>query len=55
MSSADTIGRVLMEAVSISHKRPKDPAIRAWARVEYKNDSAYAEYELSKRRLPRAV
>ena len=51
----DRIGRALMEAVSISPKRPKDPALQTWARVEFKYDQAYAQREVESGRLPRVV
>jgi hypothetical protein len=53
--AGDTIGRILMEAVSISPKRPKDSALQTWTRVEYKKDHAYAKHELRSGRLPQAV
>jgi len=51
----DTIGRILMEAVSISPSRPKDSALQTWTRVEYKNDHTYAKSELKSGRLPQVV
>ena len=53
--AGDEIGRVLMEAVSISPQRRKDSALQSWTRVEYKKDHAYAISELRSGRLPRAV
>ena len=53
MITVDSCGRVLMEAVSISPKRPKDSALNIWTRVEYKKDQAYAMRELRSGRLPR--
>jgi len=53
MITVDAGGRVLMEAVSISPKRPKDSALSIWTRVEYKKDPAYATRELKSGRLPR--
>ena len=53
MIDVDSFGRVLMEAVSISPKRPKDSALSIWTRVEYKKDQAYAAHELKSGRLPR--
>jgi hypothetical protein len=55
MISSDEIGRVLMEAVSISPTRPKDSALQNWTRVEYKKDQAYANSELRSGRLPKGV
>ena len=55
MINTDMIGRVLMEAVSISPTRPKDSALQTWTRVEYKKDQAYANSELRSGRMPRAV
>jgi len=55
MITVDESGRVLMEAVSISPKRPKDSALQTWTRVEYKKDQAYANNELRSGRMPRAV
>ena len=55
MINVDSFGRVLMEAVSISQKRPKDSALQTWTRVEYKKDHAYATRELKSGRLPRAI
>jgi len=53
--AGDTIGRILMEAVSISPARPKDSALQTWTRVEYKKDHSYATCELRSGRLPKAV
>jgi hypothetical protein len=53
--TADTIGRILMEAVSISPERPKDPALQTWTRVEYKKDQTYANSELRSGRMPKAI
>jgi len=53
--AGDTIGRILMEAVSISPKGPKDSALQNWTRVEYKKDQAYANSELRSGRLPKGV
>jgi len=55
MITVDSSGRVLMEAVSISPSRPKDPALRNLARVEYKNDQAYAQREINRGRTPKLV
>ena len=55
MINTDMIGRVLMEAVSISPTRPKDSALQTWTRVEYKKDQAYANSELRSGRLPKGV
>jgi len=54
MTNIDQIGRVLMEAVSISPKRPKETALQNWARVEYGKNRQYAEYELLNGRIPKA-
>lgn len=55
MITVDTSGRILMEAVSISPKGPKDPALNTWIRVEYKKNQAYAKSELRSGRMPQAV
>ena len=55
MITVDASGRVLMEAVSISPKRPKDSALKTWTRVEYKKDQAYANSELRSGRMPQAI
>jgi len=55
MITVDSSGRVLMEAVSISPKRPKDPALQDLARVEYKRDQAYAQREINRGRTPQVV
>ena len=55
MITVDASGRVLMEAVSISPKRPKDSTLKTWTRVEYKKDQAYANSELRSGRMPQAI
>ena len=50
--TGDTIGRILMEAVSISPQRQKDPALQTWTRVEYKNNANYAWQRVKSGQLP---
>ena len=55
MINVDSVGRVLVEAVSISPKRRKETALQTWARVEYKNNVNYALSQLKSGHMPEHI